>query len=574
MQPSAGRENAGGAAAFCRAQPSPGFMRGHHIDIANRTSHAPLLRKVGSLAAERGIEVYAVGGLVRDMLRQPHSERDLDFLTVGQGSGIQLARIVARALGGRTVHVYEKFGTAAVRIPSERGAMVLEFVAARRESYRRHSRKPLVETGTLEDDLLRRDFTVNAIAMHLAPGRFGDLIDPHGGERDIDRRVLRTPRPPGQTFADDPLRMVRAARFVAQLGFTLDGDVKAAMQAEAQRIRIVSQERITEELEEMMRSDAPSRGWRCLDETALLPCIFPELAALKGVDTVRGRAHKDNFDHTLKVLGNIVDVTHALDEERDYWLRWAALLHDIAKPRVKRFVRGTGWTFHGHEDVGSRMVPQLFRRFRLPLDVRMEFVQKLVALHHRPVSLVDDTVTDSAVRRLLFDAGDDLDYLMTLVRADITSRNPQRVRRYLRAFDEVEDKFAEVEAKDHLRNFQPPVDGNEIMEVIGISEGIAVGIIKDTIREAILEGEIPNEHDAAFELMMQIKDEALRRGELFDEFARDLQRRERRAMGAIKDELFRGNVPADPAEARMHLAAVKDRVLSESEEDGPACVAT
>lgn len=553
-------------------------MPGNHVDIAIRTPHAALLQTVGSLAAERGIEAYAVGGLVRDMLRPiawpPHAERDLDFLTVGQGSGIRLARIVARALGGRTVHVYEKFGTAAVRVPSEGGTAVLEFVAARRESYRRNSRKPLVETGTLEDDLLRRDFTVNAIAMHLAPGRLGELIDPHGGQRDIEHRVLRTPRPPGQTFADDPLRMVRAARFVAQLGFNLDAAVLAAMQEEAHRIRIVSQERITEELETMMGADAPYAGWHCLDQTALLPRVFPELAALKGVDTVRGRAHKDNFYHTLQVLGNVVDATHALGEERDYWLRWAALLHDIAKPRVKRFVRGTGWTFHGHEDVGSRMVPKLFRRFRLPLDFRMEFVRKLVALHHRPVALVDDTVSDSAVRRLLFDAGEDLDYLMMLVRADITSRNPHRVRRYLRAFDEVEDKFAEVEAKDHLRNFQPPVDGNEIMEVIGISQGIAVGIIKDTIREAILEGEIPNEHDAAFALMMQIKDEALRRGELFDEFARGLPRSERRAMGAIKDELFRGDVPADPAQARMHLAALKDRVLSEEAEDGPACLAT
>ncbi len=549
-------------------------MHGTIADIATRTPHAPLLRKVGSLAEERGIEVYAVGGLVRDMLLGRDWTQDLDFLTVGQGTGIRLARIAARAMGGSTVHVYEKFGTAAIRVPRAEGSPVLEFVAARRESYRRHSRKPVVENGTLEDDLLRRDFTANAMAMHLARERFGDLIDPHDGRRDIERRVLRTPRPPGQTFADDPLRMVRAARFVAQLDFAIDADVQQAMRAEMHRTRIVSQERITEELEKMMRTRAPAAGWRCLDETALLPHVLPELAALKGVETVRGRAHKDNFYHTLTVLDNVAQATRKLEEERDYWLRWAALLHDIAKPRVKRFVRGTGWTFHGHEDVGSRMVPKLFRRLRLPLDERMEFVRKLVALHHRPVALVDDTVSDSAVRRLLFDAGDDLDYLMMLVRADITSRNPHRVRRYVRAFDEVEEKFAEVEAKDHLRNFQPPVDGNEIMQVIGISEGIAVGIIKDTIREAILEGEIPNEHGPASDLMMQIKDEALRRGELFDEFARGLHRSERRAMGAIKEELFRGDVPADPAKARMYLTAIKDRALSREEEGGRACLVT
>ncbi len=534
-------------------------MANNLTPLIDQFAYADLLRTVGTVAAARDISVYSVGGVVRDLLLGLKTQ-DLDFVTVGAGTGIRLARSVAHMLGGTTVHVYDKFGTAAIRVPVGEDRAVLEFVAARRESYRGHSRKPDVEGGTLEEDLKRRDFTVNAMAVSLEPGRFGLLLDPHDGQRDLEARQLRTPLPPGRTFRDDPLRMVRAARFAAQLDFMVDADVLVAMRSEGHRMCIVSQERVTEELERMMLSPAPSTGWHYLEQTGLLKGIFPELARLKGVQSVRGRKHKDNFLHTLKVLNNVI----AIAPPDAYWLRWAALLHDIAKPRVKRFAPGPGWTFHGHEDLGGRMVPKIFQRLRLPLDERMEYVRKLVALHHRPVALVDDTVTDSAVRRLLFDAGDALDDLMLLVRADITSRNRRRVERYLRAFDEVEEKFAIVEEKDHLRNFQPPVDGKEIMEAIGIGEGIAIGIIKHAIREAILEGSIPNEHAPAHELMLQIKDEALRRAELFDYMMRSLKGPERRAIGAIKQELFSGAIPPEREMALQHLYAAKDCVLHEA----------
>ncbi|GIV58066.1 MAG: tRNA nucleotidyltransferase [Rhodothermaceae bacterium] len=474
--------------------------------------YEPLLRQVGEVAQRQGVAVYAVGGVVRDvMLGRPTT--DIDFVTVGPGTGIRLAEAVAAALGGQTAHVYPSFGTAALRLagflPGDQ-ALVLEFVAARRESYRANSRKPLVEDGTLEDDLRRRDFTVNALAIHLAPDRFGELIDLDGsGVRDLERRILRTPLDPLQTFEDDPLRMIRAARFAAQLGFTIHPETFAAMQRKAHRVRILSQERITDELQKIMTSPRPSTGWRLLFEAGLLEPLFPELAALKGVETIEGYRHKDNFDHTLQVLDNLIRLTRGRSGEATLWLRWATLLHDIGKPKTKRFKEGIGWTFHGHEDVGARMIPKIFRRLRLPSDERMRYVQKLVRLHHRPVALVDENVTDSAVRRLLFDAGDDIDDLMTLVRADITSKNPRRVRRYLRAFDEVEKKMAEVEEKDRLRNFQPPVDGHEIMQTLGLKPGPVVGRLKEAVREAILEGVIPNEHDAAFDYLMRIKDEIL-----------------------------------------------------------------
>ena len=478
--------------------------------------YEPILRRVGEVAAREGIEAYAVGGVVRDVLLGRETT-DIDFVTVGPGTGIRLAEAVAEALGGRTAHVYPNFGTAAIRLPDALPggrALVLEFVAARKESYRADSRKPLVEEGTLEDDLRRRDFTVNAMAIHLAPGRFGELIDPDGaGLRDLEQKILRTPLDPLRTFEDDPLRMVRAARFAAQLGFRVHPETFAAMQKKARRIRIVSQERITDELQKIMCAPRPSVGWRLLFEAGLLRHFFPELAALKGVETIEGHRHKDNFDHTLQVLDNLVRLTEDRPCEETLWLRWAALLHDIAKPKTKRFEEGVGWTFHGHEIRGARMIPKLFRRLRLPTDERMRYVQKLVRLHHRPVALVDEHVTDSAVRRLLFDAGDTIDDLMTLVRADITSKNPRRVRRYLRAFDEVEQKMAEVEEKDRLRNFQPPVDGREIMETLGLKPGPVVGRLKEAVREAILEGLIPNEHDAAFEYLMRIKDEILAEAE-------------------------------------------------------------
>ncbi len=476
-----------------------------------RLPHERLLRTIGKVAEQEGIEVFLVGGAVRDALLGQKTN-DLDFVTLGAGSGLRLAEALVPVLKARKVHFYPNFGTAAIRIPPRgrrKEPLVLEFVGARKESYRRDSRKPIVEEGTLEDDLARRDFTVNAMAVALNPGRFGKLVDPFGGLRDLQKRVLRTPLDPLQTFDDDPLRMLRAARFAAQLDFDVHPEAVEAMKARAPRIKIVSQERITDELQKMICTPHPSRGFRILHETGLLKYILPELDALAGVETVAGYRHKDNFYHTLQVLDNIVNLTQDRPCEETRWLRWAALLHDIGKARTKRFVPGEGWTFHGHEEVGARMVPKIFRRLKLPMDERMAYVQKLIRLHHRPIALVDEQVTDSAIRRLLFEAGDDIDDLMLLVRADVTSRNPRRVRRYLRAFDRLEKRMAEVEEKDRIRNFQPPVSGHEIMEVLGLSPGPAVGKIKEAIKEAILEGIIPNEHDAAFAYMMQIKDRIL-----------------------------------------------------------------
>lgn len=473
--------------------------------------YAKLLRQVGEVAQREGIETYAVGGVARDLLLG-RPTGDIDFVTVGPGSGIRLAEAVAKRLNGQSVHVYPNFGTAAIRVrPSAENeeAMVLEFVAARRESYQRHSRNPIVEDGTLEDDQHRRDFTVNAMAFHITPGRFGELVDPFDGQKDLAAKILRTPLDPAQTFDDDPLRMIRAARFATQLGFRIHPQTFAAMQRYAKRVRILSQERITEEVRKIMLAPVPSIGFKILFSTGILKHIFPELVALKGVETIEGYGHKDNFYHTLQVLDNLVRLTAGRSAEETYWLRWGALLHDIGKPRTKRFTEGIGWSFHGHEDRGARMLPKLFKRLKLPTDDRLRYVQQLVRLHHRPVALVDDDVTDSAVRRLLFDAGDDIDDLMVLVRADITSKNPKRVQRYLGAFDHVEAKMVEVEEKDRLRNFQPPVDGHEIMETLNLHPSKAVGLIKEAIREAILEGEIPNEHDAAFAYMMAIKDDIL-----------------------------------------------------------------
>jgi poly(A) polymerase len=540
-------------------------------DRLARRPFAGLLVQIGQIAAQAGIEVYAVGGVVRDLfLDRPTI--DIDFVTIGAGSSIRLARLVTQALGGYTVQVYENFGTVAIRVPSaDRGrTLVLEFVAARRESYRKNSRKPIVEEGTLEDDLRRRDFTINAMAFDLWPERFGRFIDPFGGRQDLRRRLLRTPLDPLQTFEDDPLRMIRAARFAAQLGFHVDSEAFAAMLEKAYRVDILSQERITEELQKILCAPQPSVGFKILEATGILERILPELVALKGVETIDGHRHKDNFYHTLQVVDNIALLTEDRScEEESIWLRWAALFHDIAKPAVKRFVPGTGWTFHGHEELGARMVSRIFRRLKLPVDHRMEYVQKLVRLHHRPVALVDEQVTDSAIRRLLFEAGDALEDLMLLVRADITSKNPRRVRRYLEAFDRLERRMAEVEEKDRIRNFQPPIDGEEIMRVLGFPEGVAVGIIKEAIKEAVLEGSIPNEHDAAFAYMMAIKDEALRRAALFEEMAATLQGSERRALGAIKELLFRGELPSDREAALAKLHQVKEAVLAAPHEAEP-----
>lgn len=539
--------------------------------------HESVLRTIGTVADRLDLEAYLVGGAVRDgFLDRPTT--DLDFVSVGSGSGIQLAEAVAEEMGGQTAHVYENFGTAAIRLPEDEGgpstgsgpALVLEFVGARKESYRADSRKPIVEDGTLEEDQARRDFTINALAIALNEGRFGNVIDPFGGMIDLVGKKLRTPRDPRETFEDDPLRMLRAARFAAQLGFSIDTDALRAMQEKAPRVEILSQERITDELQKIIASKKPSVGFEILFEAGILQHLFPELTDLAGVETVGGQSHKDNFFHTLEVVDNVAEATADWPEEDALWLRWAALLHDNAKPETKRFSKQQGWTFHGHEDRGARNIPTLFRRLKLPLDERMDYVQKLVALHHRPVALVDDEVTDSAVRRLLFEAGDDIDDLMLLVRADITSKNPQRVRRYLSAFDRVEEKFAEVEEKDRLRNFEPPVDGYEVMEVLGVEEGVAVGIAKEWIREAILEGDIPNEHDAAYAYLVEHKDEALRRAALFDEVVRSLDGPERAATGAIKEAVFWGDVPPARADALIFLGEVKAQVLQNRSEDAEA----
>ena len=534
----------------------------HNIaHVLDALEQAKLLRDIGKEAEVLGIEAHVVGGLVRDALLGIPTA-DADFVTLGAGTGITLAKAVAKRLRARTVHVYRSFGTAAVRTHVGGKPVVLEFVAARRESYRKPSRKPIVEAATLEEDLERRDFTINAMAACLLPDRFGDLIDQHNGQRDLDLRRIMTPRPPRQTFADDPLRMIRAARFAAQLGFELDSSLGQAMRQEAHRMKILSQERITDELVWIIESASPSFGLRLLDDGRLLERFFLELTALKGVETIAGQRHKDNFYHTLKVLDNVVAATQDDPPENWKWLRWAALLHDIGKPRSKRYVPGTGWTFHGHEDRGARMIPAIFRKLKLPQDERMAYVQRLVALHHRPVALVDDKVTDSAVRRLLFDAGPAIDDLMILVKADITSRNPGKVRRYLQAFDKVKYKFADIEAKDHLRNFRPPIDGKEIMERVGIRAGVAVGLIKDAIQEAILDGEIPNEHGAAIALLMQIKDDAVRRGALYEETVQKLRGTERRASQAMKDAILFGELPADHTAALAHIRAIKEQALA------------
>ncbi len=526
--------------------------------------HEDVLRTVGAVADRLGVEAYAVGGAVRDgFLGRPTT--DLDFVSIGSGSGIRLAKAVAKKMGGRTAHVYENFGTAAIRLPESEGGLVLEFVGARKESYRADSRKPLVEDGTLEEDQARRDFTINALAVALNAERFGNVLDPFGGMIDLVGKKLRTPLDPHVTFEDDPLRMLRAARFAAQLGFDLDIDAERAMRDKAPRLAIVSAERIADEVNKILLSPKPSVGLEILYEARLLEHFLPELPALAGVETVGGQSHKDNFFHTLEVVDNLAEATAGRDDERVLWLRWAALLHDHAKPETKRFSDEHGWTFHGHEDRGARQIPDLFRRLKLPLDERMAYVRDLVALHHRPVALVDDTVTDSAVRRLLFDAGDRIDDLMLLVRADITSKNPSRVRRYLSAFDKVEQKFAEVEEKDRLRHFEPPVDGNEIMETLGVTEGVAVGIVKEWTREAILEGEIPNEHDAAFAFMMAQRDEALRRADLFDEVVRSLPAELRGATGSVKEAVFWGEVPAEHNAAVAYLQQVAADKLSDAE---------
>ena len=446
---------------------------------------------VGEVADELGRECYVVGGYVRDIFLK-RASNDMDFVTVG--SGIEVASAVAARIGRRAhLAIFKSFGTAQVKTRE----WELEFVGARRESYHRESRNPIVEDGSLDDDQRRRDFTINAMAICLNKGRYGELLDPFDGLGDLARRIIRTPLDPDITFSDDPLRMMRAVRFATQLDFDIFPETMQAITRIAKRIGIITRERIAEELMKIMRSPHPSRGFALLDQSGLLPLIFPELAAMKGVNVMNGRAHKDNFLHTMQVLDN---VAAASDNE---WLRWAALLHDIGKPVCKRWDDQQGWTFHNHNLVGERMIPKIFGKMRLPLNEHMKYVKKLVGLHMRPIALVEDEVTDSAVRRLLFDAGDDIDDLMTLCKADITSKNQEKVKRFKENFDLVKQKLVDIEEKDRVRNFQPPIDGQEVMDTFGLKPSREVGEIKDVIKEAILEGDIQNDYAQAYGLMMR-----------------------------------------------------------------------
>ncbi len=481
-----------------------------------------ITRVIGREADRLGVDAYIVGGVVRDFfLQRPCT--DIDIVCIGHDNGgevhigIELAKASSRALGGSKVSVFKNFGTASFRIENSKlkndnsadtannsqfsilnSQLELEFVGARRESYSRDSRKPIVENGTLEDDQRRRDFTVNALAVCINHDRYGELVDPFGGIRDLDQGILRTPLDPDITFSDDPLRMMRALRFAAQLGFRIDDSTFEAIARNAKRIEIVSAERITTELNKIMASRNPSLGLKLMQKSGLMQLVMPEISALQGVESVDGKGHKDIFFHTMQVLDNVAAGSDNL------WLRWAALLHDMGKPGVKRYDARQGWTFHGHEARGSHMVKRLFKRLRLPLGEEMRYVEKLVMLHMRPIILAEDIVTDSAVRRLLFEAGDDIDDLMLLCNADITSKNPDKVRKHKANFELVKQKLVELEERDRIRNFQPPVSGENIMTTFGIGPCREIGTIKDAIKDAILDGSIPNERDAARQMMLRL----------------------------------------------------------------------
>lgn len=461
------------------------------MNLAERLTPHYIFEAISKAGDDLGAETYVIGGHVRDLILNRPS-KDIDVVCVG--SGIQLAERVAALLGPNVrVNVFPNFGTAQIRLDD----WEVEFVGARKESYRADSRKPIVEEGSLQDDQNRRDFTINAMGIRLNKEGYGDLSDPFDGMGDLRRKLIRTPLEPNLTFSDDPLRMMRAIRFATQLNFDIVPEVFDAITAMKERIHIVSQERITDELNKIILAKVPSYGFKLLYHAGILAEIFPELVELQGVETMDGKGHKDNFYHTLQVLDNV-----ALRSD-DLWLRWAAILHDIAKPATKRFDKKAGWTFHGHEEKGARMVPHLFRKLKLPLNEKMRYVRNLVRLHLRPIALSKETITDSAMRRLLVESGPDFEGLMILCRADITSKNPDKVKRYLRNFDVLEKKLEELEERDKLREFQPVISGEMIMEAFGLKPSREIGIIKEAIREAILEGSIPNELSPAYALMLE-----------------------------------------------------------------------
>lgn len=452
----------------------------------SQNRHLKLFKLISGIAAQHNQSVYIVGGYVRDLLMKRQAPTDIDFVT--EGNGITLAQAVAKAINpNQKVSVFRNYGTAMFR----HHGLDLEFVGARKESYAENSRKPSVETGSLEDDQKRRDFTINALAISLNQDAFGELIDPFGGVTDIQNKILRTPLEPSQTYSDDPLRMMRAIRFAATLNFSIEERSLQAIKKEAARISIVSMERVMVEFNKMMLSEKPSIGLKLMEQTGLLQLIIPELTALRGIEEVEGQTHKDNFWHTLEVVDNISRNTDKL------WLRWAALLHDIGKAPTKKFVEGTGWTFHGHEFLGSKMVKQLFQRLKLPLGYDLRYVQKMVKLSSRPIALIDDGTSDAALRRLLFDAGEDLEDLFTLCKADITTKNSHKQAKFKKNFEYVALKIKEVEEKDHIRNFQPPISGEEIMGLFNLKPGREIGILKEKVKEAILEGEIANDKTEA-----------------------------------------------------------------------------